>query len=332
MDTRQQQIVQWIENDLGYKQYSLQPASADASFRRYFRLTDPVNKDSKIIMDAPPEKEDSHPFIRIALSLAQAGLNVPVVYAQNFELGFFLLSDLGKVDYLSEINEANADQLYSDAMQTLLQIQANTDMVLPEYDSVLLNQEMQLFTDWFLLKHRQLELQPQQHAMLNETYGFLTESALSQPQVCVHRDYHSRNLMVSQQQNPGVLDFQDAVLGPITYDLVSLLRDCYVAWPQQKVEQWLKQFHLMLSEKDILPTTDFMQFERWFDLMGIQRHLKAVGIFSRLNYRDAKPGYLNDIPRTLGYVSMVSSKYPQLKAFNQFIEPLLETEQANTGD
>lgn len=319
MDTRQQQIVQWIENDLGYKNYSLETASADASFRRYFRVKDKDSGDSKIIMDAPPEKEDSHPFIRIACSLEKIGLNVPKVYAQNFEQGFFLLSDLGSIDYLTEINDSNVDQLYQDAMHALVMLQAENDLSLPAYNADLLNQEMHLFIDWFLIKHKQLELSVVQKEMLEDAFSFLLKSALAQPQVSVHRDYHSRNLMVTPEKNPGVLDFQDAVMGPITYDLVSLLRDCYVMWPGNKIEQWLSYYHELATRKGLLQQITSQQFEIWFDLMGIQRHLKAIGIFSRLNYRDGKAAYLNDIPRTLSYVTMVSEKYPELANFNQFI-------------
>ncbi len=322
MDARQQQIIQWLENDLGYQDYSMQPASADASFRRYFRLKDNVNGDTKILMDAPPEKEDSHPFIRIAQSFHQLGLNVPEVYAQNFEQGFFLLSDLGSIDYLTQLNDSNADPLYKDAMQALLVMQAGQHCALPVYDEALLQQEMNLFTDWFLVKHRQINLSAQQQQLITETFSFLAASALSQPRVCVHRDYHSRNLMVTSEHNPGVLDFQDAVMGPVTYDLVSLLRDCYVAWPQDKVEQWLRYFHALAIDKGVLSPVDYARFEEWFDLMGMQRHLKAVGIFSRLNYRDGKPNYLNDIPLTLSYVDMVSEKYSELKKFGQFIREL----------
>jgi len=323
LDTRQQLIIHWIENDLGYTNYSLEPASADASFRRYFRLEDKVNGDSKIIMDSPPEKEDSHPFIRIAGSLDEIGLNVPKIYAQNFEQGFFLLSDLGSIDYLSEINDSNADKLYQDAIQTLLRLQSNNGLLLPVYDAALLNQEMKLFIDWYLIKHIQLKLSESQTNMLEMAFALLVKSALAQPQVPVHRDYHSRNLMVMPAMNPGVLDFQDAVEGPITYDLVSLLRDCYVAWPAEKVAQWLKHYHALATDNGLLQQINYQQFEVWFDLMGLQRHLKAIGIFSRLNYRDGKAGYLKDIPRTIAYVASVSEKYPELQEFNQFINGIV---------
>ena len=323
MDIRQQQIVQWIENDLGYRDYSLQPASADASFRRYFRLKDNVNKDSKILMDAPPDKEDSHPFIRIAGAFRQAGLNVPRVYAQNFEQGFFLLSDLGHIDYLTCINDENADRLYNDAMQALLTLQRGRPCALPAYDETLLQQEMNLFIDWFLVKHKQITLSPPQQHLMKETFNALAASALSQPMVCVHRDYHSRNLMLSDVQNPGILDFQDAVIGPITYDLVSLLRDCYVAWPVEKVDKWVRTFHAQAMDKGVLKPIDYSQFERWFDWMGMQRHLKAIGIFARLNYRDAKPGYMDDIPRTLAYLKWAAGKYSELEKFNQLLHELV---------
>lgn len=321
-DIRKQQIIQWIESELGYNDYVLEPASADASFRRYFRLTDKVNGDSKIIMDAPPEKEDSHPFVQIAQSLDTVGLNVPKVYAQNFKQGFFLLSDLGCVDYLRDINDDNASTLYADAMQALITIQCKHKVVLPVYNDILLQQEIGLFTEWFIARHKKIILSSEQQKMLDDVFTLLVDSALSQPQVCVHRDYHSRNLMVTEQGNPGILDFQDAVQGPISYDLVSMLRDCYVMWPTDKVAQWTLQYFELAKKNNLLPNVEFAQFERWFDLMGIQRHLKAIGIFSRLNYRDGKSAYLNDIPRTLSYITMVSDKYPELKAFNRFANTL----------
>lgn len=319
---REQKIIQWLENDLGYKRYTLKPASADASFRRYFRLYDKINTDSKIVMDAPPDKEDSHPFIKIAQSFYALGLNVPKVYAQNFESGFFLLSDLGSIDYLQALDKDNATRLYQDAIQALITLQCNNTLSLPLYDTALLQQEMNLFVDWYLVKHRQIQLTTAEQQMLNDSFALLTASALSQPQVCVHRDYHSRNLMLTADNNPGVLDFQDAVIGPISYDLVSLLRDCYVAWPEEQVSAWCRYYYQLTIKKALLKEVSYSQFERWFDLMGLQRHLKATGIFARLNYRDGKSGYLKDIPRTLAYVAAVSGKYPELKAFNQFVVKL----------
>ena len=316
---REQQIIRWIEDDLGYKNYSLKPASADASFRRYFRLEDNVNGDTKIIMDAPPEKEDSRPFIHLAQAFNDIGLNTPKVYAQNFEAGFFLLSDLGSIDYLRDINNQNVNQLYQDAMHALIILQHKNKAVLPTYNAELLRQEMNLFIDWFLTKHKQVNISKMQQKIFDDLFALLVDSALAQPNVCVHRDYHSRNLMVTADNNPGVLDFQDAVMGPVTYDLVSLLRDCYVTWPDDKVACWTEYYFNQASQQGILKNIDYPQFVRWFDLMGLQRHLKAIGIFSRLNYRDGKSGYLNDIPRTLSYVLMVSKKYPELNAFHQVI-------------
>jgi len=316
---REQQIIRWIEDVLGYKNYSLKPASADASFRRYFRLEDNINGDTKIIMDAPPEKEDSRPFIHLAQAFNDIGLNTPKVYAQNFEAGFFLLSDLGSIDYLRDINDQNANQLYQDAIQALIVLQHNNKATLPAYNAELLRQEMHLFTDWFLTKHKKVNISKMQQQIFDDVFALLINSALAQPNVCVHRDYHSRNLMVTADNNPGVLDFQDAVMGPVTYDLVSLLRDCYVTWPDDKVAGWIEYYFNQASQQGILKNIDYPQFVRWFDLMGLQRHLKAIGIFSRLNYRDGKSGYLNDIPRTLSYVLMVSKKYPELTAFHQFI-------------
>ena len=319
---REQQIIQWVENDLGYNDYSLKPASADASFRRYFRLFDHINGDSKIIMDAPPDKENSHPFIELAHLFFDIGLNVPRVYAQDFSAGFFLLSDLGVTDYLTVIKNETADQLYKDAIGSLIRLQTQPLGGLPDYDAFLLNREMHLFPDWYLLKHKKIQLSQSQYQILLDTFALLETSALSQPQVSVHRDYHSRNLMQTKHNNPGILDFQDAVFGPISYDLVSLLRDCYISWPQERITQWLRYYFDLANSHNLLKQVSYQQFEKWFDLMGLQRHLKAIGIFARLNYRDAKPGYLNDIPRTLGYLKTVSQKYSELADFHQLVSRL----------
>jgi len=323
-DNREIMIRQWLENDLGYKEYSLKPASADASFRRYFRVYDTVNDCTKIIMDAPPNKEDSRPFIRLAQSFSHLGLNVPQVFAQNFEYGFFLLSDLGCKDYLSSLDSTNANALYYDAIQALVSLQFSCNIDLPSYDSALLHQEMNLFIDWYLAKHCQRILTDSEQQLLERVFNRLVDSALAQPQVCVHRDYHSRNLMLCNDVNPGILDFQDAVHGPITYDLVSLLRDCYIAWPDVEVDRWREYYLQMAVDKGLLKSISSAQFEQWFDLMGMQRHLKAIGIFARLNYRDGKSGYLKDIPRTMQYVLSVSQKYAEFNEFNQFINELIQ--------
>ncbi len=315
-----QQLEQWLATQ-GYHHYRLEPASADASFRRYFRIQH--DGQSFIVMDAPPEKEDTAPFIRVAGLMSAAGLHVPRIMAQDIEQGFLQLSDLGTRLYLPALNENNVDALYGAALEALLQLQQHpAPGWLPDYDRDLLLQEMQLFSDWYLQRHLGLELDAQQQAILKESFEYLADVALEQPRVIVHRDYHSRNLLLSEP-NPGVIDFQDTVHGPVSYDLVSLLRDCYIAWPRPRIEQWVRDYlqraqQIGIVESGVSPD----QFLRWFDLMGLQRHLKASGIFARLNYRDAKPGYLADIPRTLGYVLQIMDDYAELSGFAELLQSL----------
>jgi len=276
-------------------------------------------------MDAPPDKEDCEPFVRISGYLAEIGLNVPKVTESSVEQGFYLLTDLGCRAYLDHLNEDTVVPLYTDAMQAIEVMHrsgAKYESDIPAYDRDLLHTEMALFTDWYLARHHGVDLNDAQKAMIESTYAKLSESALEQPKVFVHRDYHSRNLMLVDENNPGILDFQDAVWGPVTYDLVSLLRDCYVAWPRQRVESWLQDYYKRLAGDSLFEGVTPAQFLRWFDLMGIQRHLKAAGIFARLNYRDGKPGYLNDIPRTLAYVFTVAEDYQELKPFVDLLNEL----------
>jgi len=328
LDKRLEALKQWLVQELGLTDYEIAPASADASFRRYFRVQH--NGSSFIVMDAPPEKENCQAFIELSAIFNELGLHVPVVEKMDLQQGFLCLTDLGNRVYLDELTEENTSQnadqntvqLYDDALKALLKIQAYKGNHLPDYDLTLLLNEMELFREWYLGKHLGLTLTDQQQTLLDEAFSFLANEALSQPQVLVHRDYHSRNLMICEDNNPGILDFQDAVIGPVTYDLVSLLRDCYVQWPQQQVESWLSGYYQQASKAGLIANIEFAQFLRWFDLMGIQRHLKASGIFARLNYRDNKPGYLNDIPRTLGYIKSVATRYPELNAFSDFINSL----------
>lgn len=324
-DSRFTQLQAWLQQQLGTSAFSIEPASADASFRRYFRIFNAG--ESLIAMDAPPDKEDSHPFVRIAGYLNAMQINAPRVLAENFSDGFFLLSDLGHSQYLAVLNADNANQLYTDAMQVLLQLQAKGAVYmrgLPLYDQALLMREMQLFRDWYLQTHLGLNLSEAQHTILEHTFAYLAEQALAQPRVFVHRDYHSRNLMYIQQagRNPGILDFQDAVAGPLTYDLVSLLRDCYIVWPVEQVREWVMEYHRRLHAAGLFAAVSLEQFIQWFDLMGIQRHLKASGIFARLHHRDGKPGYLNDIPRTLDYILQVAPAYPPLQPFLDLFDEL----------
>ena len=308
MDYRLQQIMAWLPQVLECDEFEVTPASSDASFRRYFRVA--YSDQTAIVMDAPPGKENPLPFIRIAHLLREAGVNAPRLLAENLSQGFLLLSDLGNTSYLQALTFANADELYGDALRALLKIQAIPvgDAALPPYGSGLLWQEMMLYRDWFLGRHLGLELTAGQEHRLEAVFRLLLESALQQPKVVVHRDYHSRNLMVCDD-GPGVIDFQDAVIGPLSYDLVSLLRDCYIRWPSEQVERWaldyFGQWQRQTASRGISP----QQFLLWFDLMGLQRHLKAIGIFSRLNYRDLKPAYLNDIPLTLSYVLEITQRH-----------------------
>lgn len=328
MDARLNAIHQWLRDDLHLTDYSIEPASADASFRRYFRVS--IDGATRIIMDAPPAHEDCGPFIDICERLLQAGVNAPAIYAQNLEQGFLLLKDLGSTMYLDALNEENADTLYGDAIQSLVQIQTRSCKDdLPPYDHALLSREIALFTDWLMQTHLGLTPSPD----LQNDFHFLIENALAQPQVFVHRDYHSRNLTISHTHNPGVIDFQDAVLGPITYDLVSLLRDCYVSWPAARVTQWRDTFTAKAVTVSLITADEAQQIPRWFDLMGAQRHLKASGIFARLYHRDGKSGYLKDIPRTLDYLLTVSQAYPELKNLEtcliQEVIPALQAKQTD---
>lgn len=287
-------------------------------------------------MDAPPENEDCRPFVDIARALFDIGLHVPKIIEEDLEQGFLLLDDLGDRLYLDELNEDTVERLYGDAIGALVTLQAcgPEHHELPPYDEDLLMQEMELFREWFLNRHLELELNHEINQMLDQTFKILADNALQQPRVCVHRDYHSRNLMVTDAHNPGILDFQDAVVGPVTYDLVSLLRDCYIAWPREQVEDWALGFHELAMQSGILNRElhdDEIQFLRWFDLMGVQRHLKAIGIFARLNHRDGKSGYLQDIPRTMHYVEEVSGRYEEFGQLHEFIRSEVKPAMARAG-
>ena len=322
MPGRLEALKHWLETELSFQEYTLNPASADASFRRYFRVTHEAG--SYIVMDAPPDREDSRPFVTVSKLFADVGLHVPEVLDADLGQGFLLLTDLGSQSYLEALDADSVERLYGDALGALASIQTCRPAagVLPDYDRELLLREMELFREWLLGTHLGLSLNAAQSALLDGVFEQLADSALAQPRVCVHRDYHSRNLMVTPRNNPGILDFQDAVLGPVTYDLVSLLRDCYVQWPRERVADWALGYHELALQSGILREEHEspQQFLRWFDLMGVQRHLKAAGIFARLNHRDGKPGYLQDIPRTLGYVAAVAAGYPELAGFGSFVE------------
>ncbi|MES9952525.1 MAG: phosphotransferase [Candidatus Thiodiazotropha sp. 6PLUC2] len=318
MPQRIEQLKDWLNTLSGMDNYTFEPASGDASFRRYFRIG--VADKSYIVMDAPPEKEDTKPFIQVAEAFEDIGLNVPHIHAKNLEQGFLLLEDLGETLYLDSLSKQTVDRLYGDALGALVTLQACGPVSgLPLYDRDLLISEMSLFSDWLIERHLNLTLSSDERQLLEKTFNELADNALQQPQVCVHRDYHSRNLMVTKSHNPGVIDFQDAVVGPVTYDLVSLLRDCYIDWSKEQVEDWVKGYFELACQSGVLSQEHEDQFLIWFDLMGIQRHLKASGIFARLNQRDGKPGYLQDIPRTLNYIVDVASRHRSMADLGSFL-------------
>ncbi len=322
MDERLALLRQWAAAELQQDDLGIEPASEDASFRRYFRIT-LADGATLVAMDAPPEHEDCAPYVRIAGMLRTLGVSAPDVVACDMGRGFLLLTDLGATTCLSALREgAQPEPLYASALQALVRIQlapAAMRETLPPYDEALLRREMELFREWLLGRHLGLDLSPAEAQALDAVFDLLVASALEQPRVFVHRDYHSRNLMYRAGAPVGVLDFQDAVVGPVTYDLVSLLRDCYIAWPQDQVERWLRDHFAMAQAAGVDVGGDLGQFRRWFELMGVQRHLKAAGIFARLFHRDGKAGYLGDIPRTLAYIARAASSVPELSALLELL-------------
>ena len=322
---RQSQLQQWLESLAENTYTDLQPASADASFRQYFRVTNTQDNKTYVVMDAPPEKEDSHPFVQVTELIRSAGVNAPNIIALDLQQGFLLLDDLGNKPYLDYLTNDTADNLYTDAIDALIKMQT-IDAILPAYDNKLLQTEMDLFETWYLNRHLAVQLNENQKASLDSIFKLLIDSAEQQPQVFVHRDYHSRNLMITDNNNPGVIDYQDAVIGPITYDLVSLFKDCYIEWPGEKVEHWLDLYLARLTPAHFIEKETLL---RWFDLMGVQRHLKVLGIFSRLNYRDGKTQYLHDLPLTLKYVVDACDRYKELQPLKQLLEETAA--HSNTG-
>jgi aminoglycoside/choline kinase family phosphotransferase len=325
-DSRLADLTRWVFEDLGFAGSRIEPASADASFRRYFRVT--RGPDTYIVMDAPPGKEDLAPFLRVARILLEMGLNAPVVLARDARLGFLLMSDLGKRQYLDALADAGAaDGLYGDAFASLLSMQTADHAMareLPPYGRSMLMSEMELMPEWFLRRHLGLQVSSAERGMLERLFDTLAQCALAQPAAFVHRDFHSRNLLVTEQHNPGILDFQDAVWGPVTYDLVSLLKDCYVAWPPARVRAWALEYRERLLAKGFALNASESEFIRGFDLVGLQRHVKVLGIFARLHYRDGKPQYLEDLPRVLRYVSDAAGQYPETAPFAAFVAGRIE--------
>ena len=319
MPERLSQLNHWLTNDCGINDYNIEPLFGDASFRRYFRLT-LADGETRIAMDAPPPREDCHPFVDISKRLEAAGVHVPHIHAEDLQQGFLLLEDLGDTLYLSELNEETAPGLYGDALGALSAMQACTNIDdLPHYDESLLGMELELFREWLCQKHLGLTLTDDENRMLDQLFALLIDNAQQQPQHFVHRDYHCRNLMIVASHGPGVIDFQDAVIGPITYDLVSLLKDAYIRWPLEQVDSWAEGYCKLAIQSGLLPQQDEAKFQRWFDLMGVQRHIKVAGIFARLYRRDGKKSYLDDIPLVLEYIMEMVARYPQLDALGVFI-------------
>ena len=296
---------------------ALVAASSDASFRRYFRWK--AAQHSFILMDAPPPQENCRPFVDIAATLAEAGVHVPEILAADLEQGFLLLSDLGSQTYLDVIDEDNADELFADAIEALLTFQANARPAgLPAYDEALLRRELQLFPEWYVQRHLGHSFTADEQQLWERTCRVLIDSALTQPTVLVHRDYMPRNLMLSQP-NPGVLDFQDAVIGPVTYDITSLFKDAFLSWPEERVLGWLQGYWDASRSRGIPVQDNFAEFHRASDLMGLQRHLKVIGIFARICHRDGKPRYLADVPRFFAYLDSVLARRPELADLKELL-------------
>jgi len=322
MTSREQQLSAWLGNVLGIAAPAIAPASSDASFRQYFRVA--VDDYTLIVMDAPPAHENCEPFIHTARVFADAGLNVPRVLEQDLQQGFLLLSDLGNTTYLAAMQNGGVDvnALYRDAYLALVKMQlASRQGELPDYDEALLTREMQLFPDWYVARHLQVDLSSEQQQSLQATFDLLNRNILEQPQVYVHRDYHSRNLMVCES-NPGILDFQDAVFGAITYDLVSLLKDAYVKWEEEQILDYAVRYWQAAKKAGLPVAEDFADFYRDFEWMGVQRHLKVLGIFARLYHRDGKDGYLKDMPLVMHYLYTACTRYRELRPLVKLLDQL----------
>jgi aminoglycoside/choline kinase family phosphotransferase len=329
-DVRLQHLKVWLDKQLAtlfaeqgwgaVPPATLTAASSDASFRRYFRWEG--DGKSFIVMDAPPPQENCKPFVDIAFLLAKSGINVPKIYAEDLERGFLLLNDLGNKTYLDVIDSENADDLFNDALQALLAFQ-QLPMVapLPSYDVALLRRELELFPEWYVKRELGVEFDAAQQVLWQQVSDLLIDSALAQPKVLVHRDYMPRNLMLSEP-NPGVLDFQDAVYGPVTYDVTCLFKDAFLSWPQERVSGWLESYWQQAGALGIPVQPEFEDFLRASDLMGVQRHLKVIGIFARICHRDGKPRYLGDVPRFFAYIEAVIARRPELAELDVLLASL----------
>jgi aminoglycoside/choline kinase family phosphotransferase len=325
--SRDQLLQDWVAQRFPGQNVTIAPASADASFRRYFRLTLPEGS-TRILMDAPPDKEDCRPFIQVARLLADAGLSAPRILDQDLEKGFLVLSDLGRVGYLAALqaDDSLADHLMRPVLDVLVRWQLSSRPgVLPPYDEALLRRELDLFPEWFVGRHLGHTLDDSEKAVLESTFRFLLDSALAQPKVFVHRDFMPRNLMVVESEAtlvPGVLDFQDAVYGPIAYDVVSLFRDAFISWDEERELDWVVRYWEKARDAGLPVRADFGEFWRDYELMGLQRHLKVLGIFCRLKYRDGKENYITDLPRFLAYARKTAGRYIALKPFLNLLDTL----------
>ena len=327
-DARLDALLAWLERVLPMPMRSMAPATSDASFRRYFRVTldgelaSPGRPATLIAMDAPPPQEDCRPYVEVARLLSAAGLHAPTIHAQDLSAGFLLLSDLGTRTYRDALDEASAPSLYRDATTALIAWQrVSRESVLPRYDEAMLARELAIFPEWYVATHLGMTLSGSQRAVLDAAFRQLVNRALGQPQVYVHRDFHSRNLMVSQP-NPGILDFQGAVQGPISYDLVSLLRDAYIEWSEEQELDWAVRYWERAREARLPVAEDFGDFWRDFEWMGVQRHLKILGIFARLAHRDGKHAYLADLPRVMRYLRRACDRYRALGPLLQLLDEL----------
>jgi len=359
---RQQQITEWLHGRFPGETFTLAPASADASFRRYFRATFSSGA-TQVIMDAPPQHEDCHPFLHVAKLFEEAGAHVPHVYAQDLQQGFLLLSDLGNTTYLQALNTDTARELYGAATDALINIQlASRENELPPYDEALLRRELNLFPEWYVAKHLGVTLSGKRQATLEECFRRILANNLAQPRVYVHRDYHSRNLMYIEPPlsnsldkttshstrppetaakslvipqagertnengnfliSPGILDFQDAVYGPITYDLASLFKDAYIKWEEAEIMDWMIRYWEKARKAGLPVRADFGEFYRDYEWMGVQRHIKVLGIFARLYHRDGKDGYLKDMPLVMGYLRRTCERYIDLKPLLNLLDEL----------
>ncbi len=336
-DLRLQHLKVWLDQQLpilfatqgwgAVPPATLTGASSDASFRRYFRWEGEGR--TFIVMDAPPPQENCKPFVDIARMLAKSDINVPQIYAEDLSQGFLLLNDLGQKTYLDVIDGENADQLFADAIDALLAFQQlPMDAGLPSYDVALLRRELELFPEWYVRRHLGIELDEQQLALWQRVSQLLIDSALAQPKVLVHRDYMPRNLMISVP-NPGVLDFQDAVYGPVTYDITCLFKDAFLSWPQARVREWQRGYWQRAGQLGIPVQADFEDFLRASDLMGVQRHLKVIGIFARICHRDGKPRYLADVPRFFAYIDAVLADRPELADLGELLSSLRQPVEAH---